>query len=87
MDHAVPEQHPATVLRSHYNHLRVLVVVAMIAVVGLTVAVVVLASNDADATRPSTATPTGEIRYGGFNPLTGRPESAPPPLRPKSTTP
>jgi len=39
-------QHPAVVLRSRYQQLRALLVVAMIAVVGLTVAVVVLATQD-----------------------------------------
>jgi hypothetical protein len=43
------------VLRSHYRHLRALLVIAMIAVVGLSVAVVVLANDDAGSAR--TATP------------------------------
>ena len=46
MDRVVPNQHPAVVLRSQYRHLRALLAIAMIAVVGLTVAVVVLAAND-----------------------------------------
>ena len=52
MGQAVPGQHPAVVLRSHYTHLRALLAIAMIAVIGLSVAVVILAAND----RP---TPTG----------------------------
>jgi hypothetical protein len=48
----VPAQHPAVVLRSHYRHLRALLAIAMIAVVGLTAAVVILATDDgASATR------------------------------------
>jgi hypothetical protein len=43
----VSTQHPAVVLRSHYLHLRALLAIAAIAVVCLSVAVVVLAS-DAD---------------------------------------
>jgi hypothetical protein len=46
MAQAVPTQHPAVVLRSHYMQLRALLVVTMIAVVGLTVAVVILATDD-----------------------------------------
>jgi hypothetical protein len=42
----VATQHPAVVLRSHYVHLRVLLAVAAIAVVCLSVAVVVLATED-----------------------------------------
>ena len=46
MSQAVPTKHPAVVLRSHYTHLRALLAIAMIAVVGLTAAVVILATND-----------------------------------------
>jgi hypothetical protein len=46
MGKAIPAQHPAVVLRSHYRHLRALLAIAMIAVVGLTAAVVILATND-----------------------------------------
>jgi hypothetical protein len=45
MGHAIPRQQPAVVLRSHFNQLRALLTVAAIAVVGLTVAVVILASD------------------------------------------
>jgi hypothetical protein len=41
----VQAQHPAVVLRSSYLHLRALLVIAGIAIAGLTVAVVVLALN------------------------------------------
>ncbi len=46
MAQTVPAQHPAVVLRSHYRHLRALLTIAMIAVVGLTVTVVILATDD-----------------------------------------
>lgn len=46
MSEMVPAQHPAVVLRSHYVHLRAMLAIALIAVVGLTVAVVVLATRD-----------------------------------------
>jgi ABC-type lipoprotein release transport system permease subunit len=45
MSNTVPAQHPAVVLRSTYQHLRAMLAIATIAVVGLTVAVVVLAIN------------------------------------------
>jgi hypothetical protein len=69
MGQAISKQHPAVVLRSHYNHVRALLAIAMIAVVGLTVAVVVVASDDSSGTPASVrsqgvATP-GDIRYDG----------------------
>jgi hypothetical protein len=63
MGKAIPSQHPAVVLRSHFNHLRALLAIAMIAVVGLTVAVVVLATND-DSTPAATATPSTQEADG-----------------------
>ena len=46
MSQVIPRQHPAVVLRSQYVQLRVLLAIAMIAVVGLSAAVVILATND-----------------------------------------
>ena len=46
MAQAIPTQHPAVVLRSHYNLLRALLAVAIIVIAGLTTAVVILATND-----------------------------------------
>lgn len=46
MSQTIHAQHPAVVLRSHYQQLRALLAIAMIAVVGLTTAVVILASDD-----------------------------------------
>jgi hypothetical protein len=77
MGKAVPAQHPAVVLRSHYRQLRALLAVALIAVVGLTVAVVILATDSDQISGASTATPVEPINYGGFNPATGRPDAAP----------
>jgi hypothetical protein len=71
MGQALPTQHPAVVLRSHYEQLRALFAVAMIAVVSLTAAVVVLATHDdsgaiaGSATQVSTPAPTGSTRYDG----------------------
>jgi len=55
MNNAVPAQHPAVVLRSSYQLLRALLAIATIAIVGLTVAVAVLALNNS---RTTTASPT-----------------------------
>jgi hypothetical protein len=71
MGKAIPAQHPAVVLRSHYRQLRALLAIAMIAVVGLTGAVVILATNEDRDTSASSATqvsapgPTGSTRYDG----------------------
>ncbi len=72
MGKAVPEQHPAVVLRSHYNHLRALLIAALIAVLGLAGAVVIVANDD--DTVVSTSTPA--IEYGGTG-ATGVPDTAP----------
>ena len=55
MGQAIPTQHPAVVLRSHDTHLRILLAIAMIAVVGLTVAVVILAGDDGPGTSATPA--------------------------------
>jgi hypothetical protein len=77
MGQAVPTQHPAVVLRSHFNQLRALLAIALIALIGLTVAVVILASDEDQLNDTGSAAPIGQLNYGGFNPATGRPESAP----------
>jgi hypothetical protein len=56
MGQAIPNQHPAVVLRSRYLQLRTLLAIAMIAVIGLTVAVVVLAIDDNSGTSLGSAT-------------------------------
>ena len=72
MGKAIPSQHPAVVLRSHYNQLRGLLATAMIAVVGLTAAVVILATQrrprhraPRSATQVSAPSPAGSTRYDG----------------------
>jgi hypothetical protein len=71
MGKAIPTQHPAVVLRSHFNALRALLATALIAIVGLSAAVVILAT-DAErdtsagpATQASAPGPTGSTRYDG----------------------
>jgi hypothetical protein len=53
MGHAIPKQHPAVVLRSHYNLVRALLGIAMVALVGLVVALVVVADDDNEPVSPS----------------------------------
>jgi hypothetical protein len=55
MGQAIPRQHPAVVLRSHFNQIRALLAVAMVAVVGLTAAVVILATDDDAGTSGASA--------------------------------
>jgi hypothetical protein len=81
MGKAVASQHPAVVLRSQYRLVRALLAVAMIAVVGLSIAVVILANDGDELSGTSSTGPTEAINYGGFNPATGRPDSAPLPQR------
>lgn len=69
MSQAISRQHPAVVLRSHYAQLRNLLAVAMIAIVGLSGAVVILANEQDDvssttsAQATESANPVGSPRY------------------------
>ena len=60
MSQVLPQQHPAVVLRSHYVHLRTLLAIAMIAIVGLAAAVIVLAT-DGDSAPARTSVPTSTV--------------------------
>jgi hypothetical protein len=57
MSTSVPQQHPAVVLRSTYRQLRSLVAVLIVAVVGLSTTVVVLAVDDQSATTATSVHP------------------------------
>jgi hypothetical protein len=70
---------PGLVLRSQYNLVRALLAVTSIAVLVLSVAVVVIADPGGEASGMTSGEPIHSIDYVGFNPCTGRPESAPPP--------
>jgi hypothetical protein len=85
MSQSITPQHPAVVLRSHYVQLRALLAVALVAVVGLSAAVVILATNSDEVAGTTSARPVESINYGGFNPATARPESASLPSRIGST--
>jgi hypothetical protein len=83
MGHAIPRQQPAVVLRSHFDHLRALLAVALVAVAGLTVAVVILANDSDQVGRTSAAGPVNlraplsrpieSVDDRDFSPATGRP--------------
>jgi hypothetical protein len=59
MGHAIPRQQPAVVLRSNFKRLRALLAIALVAVAGLTVAVVILA-NDSDRVGSTSAARASE---------------------------
>jgi hypothetical protein len=71
MGKAVPTHHPAVVLRSHFNWLRALLAIAMVAVVGLAAAVVIVATDEdrdtstGSAAQVSTTSPNAGTRYDG----------------------
>jgi hypothetical protein len=74
MSKAISAQHPAVVLRSHYAHLRNLLAVAMIAVVGLTGAVVILANDRDEVSNPTAAKPIESVNQPGSARYDGGPE-------------
>jgi hypothetical protein len=71
MGKAVPTHHPAVVLRSHFEWLRALLAIAMVAIVGLAAAVVILATDEdrdtstGSAAQVTTTSPNGSTRYDG----------------------
>jgi len=76
MGQPIPAQHPAVVLRSHFNRVKALLAVALAAVIALSAAVVIVANDDDQLSNgTSAAAPLGSLNYGGFNPATGRPDS------------
>jgi hypothetical protein len=87
MGHAIPRQQPAVVLRSRFDHLRALLAVTLAAVVGLTVAVVILASDSDGVSSTSAAKPVESTRgplpaqppNTGYEPGTRDPLPAQPP--------
>ena len=73
MSQTFSTQHPAVVLRSRYQQLRALLAVAMIAMVGLTVAVVVLATQDDSV---QSATSSAQVGAGPALRSDGGPEES-----------
>ena len=84
MSQSISPQHPAVVLRSHFNQLRALLAIALVAVAGLTTAVVILAGDSDEVSGTSSAKPIESINYGNstsVNPSTGYPSAT---IRPDS---
>jgi hypothetical protein len=68
MGKAIPSQHPAVVLRSHYTRMKALLATAMIAVVGLSASVVILSTDEdqrAGTTPATQVSPASDTRYDG----------------------
>jgi hypothetical protein len=72
MSQAISPQHPAMVMRSRYLRLRALLAITCIAIAGLTVAVVMLATRSngsasvaRSAVQLSSPAPGGTVRYDG----------------------
>ena len=79
MSNTVSQQHPAVVLRSHYVHLRTLLVIAIVAIIALAAAVVALAARDdsptvASTPAPITAPASYDTIYHGTTRYDGGPE-------------
>jgi hypothetical protein len=68
MGKAIPTQHPAVVLRSHYTLVRAMLAIAMIAVVGLTIAVVVMAVDGDEVSSTSSADAGSLVQPAGQAP-------------------
>ena len=64
MAQAIPRQQPAVVLRSNFNKLRALLAIVLVAVAGLTVAVVILANHSDHVGSTSAAGPIGQSSDG-----------------------
>jgi hypothetical protein len=86
MSQPVPATHPSVVLRSHYTHLRALLAAATIAILGLTAAVVILATDDGRSTAVSTAAPATAPDPSGAR-YDGGPEEGSAALIQRSATP
>jgi hypothetical protein len=75
MGNAVPSQHPAVVLRSHFVLVRRLLAVAMVAMVALAAAVVFLATGAGEPAASATTPQFQPIVPDGWNPGTGWPDA------------
>jgi hypothetical protein len=62
MGQPIPAQHPSVVLRSHFKLVRGLLALAMVAVLALTAAVVILASDEDQVSPATKATPHGQVQ-------------------------
>ena len=89
MGQVIPKQHPSVVLRSHFKAVRALLVVALVAVCALAAALVIVATDDQEASiaqrsatlqqnpalQPDQARPAGTRFDGGPDEGTRGPQS------------
>ncbi len=73
MGQAIPRQHPAVVLRSHYQQLKVLLAITLVALVGLGLTVAILATDDESSTGPAAAQSVNSLERSAPLPSTPRP--------------
>ena len=79
MGQPIPAQHPSVVLRSHFNLVRALLIVAMAALLASTAAVVILANDEDQISTATKATPTaGPLRMRTRYPLARSSQAAHP---------
>ena len=84
MGKAIPQEHPAVVLRSRYDQLRTLLVIALIAVAGLAVTVGIVASEgDGSGSTTGTEPQYGDFRADGRPQATAVPDSGPRSIAPR----
>jgi hypothetical protein len=78
MGQVIPKQHPAVVLRAHYDAVRALLVAALVAIVALAATVVILADDDLDST-VSIAPKSAQVLQPGTHGI--QPQALPPGTR------
>ena len=62
MGQPIPAQHPSVVLRSHFNLVKGLLALAIVAVLALTATVVIVADDADQVTSATKATPHGQVQ-------------------------
>jgi hypothetical protein len=78
MGQVIPKQHPAVVLRAHYDAVRALLVAALVTIVALAATVVILADDDLDTT-VSIAPKSAQVLQPGTRGI--QPQALPPGTR------
>ena len=78
MGQVIPKQHPAVILRAHYDAVRALLVAALVTIVALAATVVILADDDLDTT-VSIAPKSAQVLQPGTRGI--QPQALPPGTR------
>lgn len=76
MSQSVSDQHPAVVLRSHYNHMRALLAAATVALVVLAITVAILAVDSNSGGQSSAANTQQVVRPAASSTDPGHPNEA-----------